>query len=68
MCRFALDSVSKTKPESPRLINTIDSVNWTSGPSCSKVDSAIHRIKIYPVYNAIGFRNTYPLDSDLSGG
>ena len=31
-------------------------------------DSAIHRIKIYPVDNAIGFPNTYPLDSDLSGG
>ena len=32
------------------------------------LDSAIHRIKIYPVGNAIGFPNTYPLDSDLSGG
>ena len=32
------------------------------------LDSAIHRIKIYPVDSAIGFRNTYPLDSDLSGG
>ena len=31
------------------------------------LDSAIHRIKIYPVDNAIGFPNTYPLDSDLSG-
>ena len=37
-------------------------------PVVQKLDSAIHRIKIYPVYNAIGFRNTYPLDSDLSGG
>ena len=34
-----------------------------------KVDSAIHRIKIYPVNNAIiGFPNTYLLNSDLSGG
>ena len=32
------------------------------------LDSAIHRIKIYPVGNAIGFPNTYPLDGDLSGG
>ena len=32
------------------------------------LDSAIHRIKIYPVDNAICFPNTYPLDSDLSGG
>ena len=31
------------------------------------LDSAIHRVKIYPVDNAIGFPNTYPLDSDLSG-
>ena len=36
------------------------------------LDSAIHRLKIYPVDSAIylfnGFPNTYPLDSDLSGG
>ena len=34
-----------------------------------KVDSAIQRINLYPVDSAIiGFPNTYPLDSDLSGG
>ena len=33
------------------------------------LDSAIHRLKIYPVDNySTGFPNTYPLDSDLSGG
>ena len=32
------------------------------------LDSAIHQIKIYPVDNAIGSPNTYPLDSDLSSG
>ena len=38
------------------------------GPGRSlTLDSAIHRIKIYPVANAIGFPNTYSLDSDLSG-
>ena len=26
------------------------------------------RINLYPVDGAIGFPNTYPLDSDLSGG
>ena len=26
------------------------------------------RIKSYPLDNAIGFPNTYPLDSNLSGG
>ena len=31
------------------------------------LDSAIHRIRIYPVDSAIGFLKTYPLDSDLSG-
>ena len=33
-----------------------------------KLDNAIHRIKHYPVDSAIYFPNTYPLDSDLSGG
>ena len=27
------------------------------------VDSAIHWINLYPLNNAIGFPNTYPLDS-----
>ena len=33
-----------------------------------KLDCAIHRINLYPVDNVIGFPNTYPLHSDLSGG
>jgi len=37
-------------------------------PVVQKSDSAIHRINLYLVDNAIGFPNTYPLDSDLSGG
>ena len=37
-------------------------------PVVQKVDSAIHRINLYPVDSAIGFPNTYPLDRDLSGG
>ena len=39
--------------------------------SAQKVDSAIHRINLYPLDSAIGFHNTYliyPLDSALSGG
>ena len=37
------------------------------------LDSAIHRINHHPVDNTIivliiSFRNTYPLDSNLSGG
>ena len=41
---------------------------FTQAPVVQKLDSAIHRINLYPVDNAIGFPNTYPLDSDLSGG
>ena len=33
-----------------------------------KLDSAIHWINLCPLDNAIGLPNTYPLDSDLSGG
>ena len=29
-----------------------------------EVDNPIHRINLYPVGNANGFPNTYPLDSD----
>ena len=32
-----------------------------------KADNAIHQITLYPVNNEIGFANTYPPDSDLSG-
>ena len=37
-------------------------------PVVQKVDSAIHRISLYPVADAISFHITYPFDSDLSGG
>ena len=38
-------------------------------PVVQSLDSAIQRLKVYPVDNTIiGFPNTYPLDSDLSGG
>ena len=33
-----------------------------------KVDSTIRCINLYPVDKAIGFPDTYPLDSDLSSG
>ena len=32
------------------------------------VDTAIHWLNLYLVDNAISFPNTYPLDSNLSGG
>ena len=37
-------------------------------PVVQTLDSAIHRINQYPADSVIDFRNTYPLDSDLSGG
>ena len=33
-----------------------------------KVDNAIHRINHYPMDRVVCFVNTYPLDSNLSGG
>jgi len=33
-----------------------------------KVDDAIHWINHYPADSVVCFVNTYPLDSDLSGG
>ena len=47
--------------------NKVD-VGPHQGPVVQKVNSAIHRINHNPVDNAIGFPNTYPLDSDLSCG
>jgi len=37
-------------------------------PVDQKVDNTMHWINLYAVDNAIGFLNTYPLESDLSGG
>ena len=37
-------------------------------PVVQKVNNASHRINHYPEDSEIGFPNTYPLDSDLSGG
>ena len=36
-------------------------------PVVQTLDGAIHRINHYPPDSVIDFRNTYPLDSDLSG-
>ena len=38
------------------------------GPVVRKVDNAIHRINHYSADSVVCFVNTYPLDSDLSGG
>ena len=38
------------------------------GPVVQTLDSAIHRMNHYAAYGLFYFRNTYPLDSDLSVG
>ena len=38
---------------------------FIQAPFVQKLDRAICRINLYSVDNAIGFPNTYPLDSDL---
>ena len=42
--------------------------NWGQVSVFQKVDNANNQINLYPVDGAIGFPNTYPLDSDLSNG
>ena len=37
-------------------------------PVVQRLDNAIHRINHYPVDSVVCFVDTYPLDSDLSGG
>ena len=36
--------------------------------AAQNVEKAIHQINLYPLDNATGFPNTYPLNSNLSGG
>ena len=37
-------------------------------PVVQRLDNAIHRINYYLMDSVVCFVNTYPLDSDLSGG
>ena len=37
-------------------------------PVVQRLDNAIHRINHYPADSVVCFFDTYPLDSDLSGG
>ena len=49
------------------LFIVINNFNFLA-PVVQTSDSAIHWINHYPANSAISFRNTYPLDSDLSRG
>ena len=44
--------------------------SWSKplAPVVQRLDNAIHRINHYPADSVVCFVNTYPLDSDLSGG
>ena len=42
--------------------------NNKQAPVVQRLDNAIHRINHYPADRVVCFVNTYPLDSDLSGG
>ena len=53
-----------TRPDPPM----VEFVLGSLAPVVQTLDSAIHGIKICPVHTAICFSNTYPRDSDLSGG
>ena len=37
-------------------------------PVVRRVDNALHQINHYPVDSIVCFVNTYPVESDLSGG
>ena len=50
------------------LENVTDAIKNVLAPVVQRVDNAIHRINHYPVDSVVCFANTYPLDSDLSGG
>ena len=43
-------------------------ISTNQGPVVQRLNSAIHRINLYPADSVIDFRDTFPLDSDLSGG
>ena len=51
-----------------RDIELLVAIHDVLAPVVQTSDSAIHRINNYPADSVIDFRNTYPLDSDLSGG
>ena len=44
------------------------SIFLSAFPVVQRLDNAIHRINHYPADSVVCFVNTYPLDSDLSGG
>ena len=50
------------------LVKGNEALGTRLGPVVQRLGNAIHRINHYPVDSVVCFANTYPLDSDLSGG
>ena len=60
-----------SRPRDQETMGSGDENDWSrdeQAPVVQTSDSAIQRINHYPADSIIDFRNTYPLDSDLSGG
>ena len=49
------------------IVDVVCSVSYQASV-VQTLDNAIHKINHYPADSVIDFRNTYPLDSDISGG
>ena len=72
LCMIAL----KSKTVAHTFLPSFKKQKWLSplrkiveiqSPVVQTLNSAIHRINLYPPDSVIDFRNTYPLESDLSG-
>ena len=59
---------NKNKNNKKNSHGRVSSVSSVCSVECFSVHSTIHWINRYPVDTAIGFPNTYSLDSDLSHG
>ena len=59
--QISLNDTFKSVQDVANTSNSLARVVW-------KTDNAIHRINHSPVDSVVCFVNTYPLDSDLSGG
>ena len=62
------NKMNKKKKKKKTNHGGVSSVSRVFVQQCFSVDSTIHWIKRYPADTAIGFPNTYSLDSDLSDG
>ena len=56
-----------TAPVQAMVVQSLDNIIHQA-QVVQRLDNAIHRINHYPADSVVYFFNTYPLDSDLSGG